>query len=180
MEYVALLRGINVGGKAAVPMVRLKRTFEAAGCLNVETYINSGNVLFSDKRSPVDLTTVLEAEIHKDFGLQVPVLIRSRENIAGLCQSIPPEWTNDQLRKTDVMFLWEDIDDPGIVDKVAYNPEIEHVLYTHHALVWSIGRSDVTRGGAIKLIKTDVYKNMTIRNINTLRKLNELFAKREH
>ncbi|MFZ0012812.1 MAG: DUF1697 domain-containing protein, partial [Acidimicrobiia bacterium] len=52
MIYVALLRGINVGGKNKVEMSRLKETFEAAGAETVSTYINSGNVIFSSDRSP--------------------------------------------------------------------------------------------------------------------------------
>ena len=47
MAYVALLRGINVGGKALVDMKQLKTTFEKAGLANVKTYINSGNVVFT-------------------------------------------------------------------------------------------------------------------------------------
>lgn len=174
MIYVALLRGINVGGKAKVEMPRLKQVFESVGCQNVSTYINSGNVIFADDRSSEDLTKLLEAAIEAEFSLAVPVVIRSQANIHKLCTEIPADWTNDTQQKTDVMFLWPNIDSPDIIEKVAINPDIENARYIDGALIWNIDRAHVTRGGGIKLIKTDLYKSMTIRNINTVRKLDEM------
>jgi uncharacterized protein (DUF1697 family) len=72
------------------------------------------------------------------------------------------------------MFLWDEIDNKDILDKVVIKPDIENVLYIDGALVWNIGRENVTRGGGVKLIKTDLYRHMTVRNINTVRKLNEM------
>jgi uncharacterized protein (DUF1697 family) len=100
--------------------------------------------------------------------------VRNAANIAKLCKETPADWTNDSEQKTDVLFLWDEIDSPGILKKVAINPKIENVLYIDGALVWNIGRQNVTRGGGIKLIKTEFYRHMTARNINTVRKLNEL------
>lgn len=184
MQYVALLRGINVGGNSKVEMPRLKSVFENLGFENVSTYINSGNVIFESSQmgsaKSTAATSKLAAEVEqaivKEFGFKVPVIIRSQVNISKLCQKIPFEWTNDDKFKTDVMFLWEEVDSKGILNKVKINPGIEKVLYFDGALVWSVGRPHVTRGGAIKLIKNEpfVYKHMTIRNINTVRKLNEL------
>ena len=175
-RYVALLRGINVGGKAPVAMSRLKACFETAGCTQVSTYINSGNVLFSDHRPAAQLVECIEVAIAQEFHLGVPVVIRDAANLALLCQKIPLEWTNDALQKTDVLFLWDEVDRPSVLDMVAVNPGIEHALYLPGALVWNIGRENVTRGGGVKLIKTDLYKHVTVRNINTVRKLNTLLT----
>ncbi|MGZ6004758.1 MAG: DUF1697 domain-containing protein [Candidatus Saccharimonadales bacterium] len=174
MIYLALLRGINVGGKAKVEMARLKSCFEAIGCRQVSTYINSGNVIFEDKRSAKQLGGIVETAINQSFGLNVRVVIRQADNIRKLCQEIPDSWTNDSRQKTDVLFLWEEIDDRSILEKVKINPAIERVRYFSGALVWNIGRADVTRGGGIKLIKSDFYRHMTARNINIVRKLDEL------
>ncbi len=174
MVYVALLRGINVGGNAKVEMPRLKAVFASLGCENVLTYINSGNVIFSDSRPPKELVPLAEKAILKEFGLPVRVVLRDLPNIEKLCREIPASWTNDTGQKTDVMFLWDEIDNKEILNKVVVNPEIENARYIDGALVWNIGRENVTRGGGIKLIKTDVYPHMTIRNINTVRKLHEL------
>ena len=67
MRYVALLRGINVGGNNRVPMPELRACFEAAGYENVKTYINSGNVIFdSDEADLEKLVTACELGIEND------------------------------------------------------------------------------------------------------------------
>lgn len=177
MVYVALLRGINVGGNTKVEMPRLKALFEKSGSKKVSTYINSGNVIFEDTRTVQEFVPLIEKAIAKEFGLNVRVILRDRENIKKLCQEIPDEWTNDKEQKTDVLFLWDEIDSPEIMSKIKINPAIEKALYIDGALVWNIGRENITRGGGIKLIKTDFYKHMTARNINTVRKLNQLLQK---
>ncbi len=173
-KYVALLRGINVGGKARVEMSRLKAVFEDVGCADVLTYINSGNVVFSDPRKPKVLVNVLEAAIEKAFGFGVPIVLRTDSQIAEICNAIPTDWTNDDEQKTDVLFLWNEIDNPGILKQIAIDPELERVLFVAGALVWNVARENVTRGNGMKLVKSDFYQLMTVRNINTVRKLNEL------
>ncbi len=157
-------------------MPRLKALFEALGCENVLTYINSGNVIFSDVRSAKELVPLIETAIAKEFGLPVRIVLRDLENIRVLCKEIPAGWTNDIEQKTDVMFLWDEIDNKDILGKAVINPKIENVRYIAGALVWNIGRENVTRGGGVKLIKTDLYRHMTIRNINTVRKLEALMS----
>ncbi len=171
MVYVALLRGINVGGKAKVEMPKLKATFEALGCEAVSTYINSGNVIFKDDRSVKQLSVLIEAAITKDFGLPVRVILCDLDAIGQLCEEIPASWTNDKQQKTDVLFLGHEIDSVDILDKVSIDPRLENVRYIAGALVWNIGRQHVRRGGGIKIIKSDIYPYLTIRNINTVRKL---------
>lgn len=174
--YVALLRGINVGGNSKVEMPRLKQVFEALGCKNVSTYINSGNVIFQDKQTPSKLVPQIETAIAKEFGLNVRVVLRDLANIRTLCKEIPAGWTNDKEQKTDVLFLWDEIDNADITEKILVNPKIENALYIDGALVWNIGRENVTKGNGVKLIKTNLYQHMTARNINTVRKLQELMT----
>ena len=176
MIYVALLRGINVGGKTRVEMSRLKVLFEELGCKNISTYINSGNVIFSNERTPKELVPLIEEAILEEFGFPVRVVLRDRENIEKLCKEIPASWTNDTEQKTDVLFLWDEIDNKNILDRLRINPDIETARYIAGALVWNVGRENISRGGAIKIIGTDFYKHMTIRNINTVRKLNQLMS----
>lgn len=179
MTYVALLRGINVGGNAKVAMPALKVTFERLGFGSVSTYINSGNVIFQDGRSATELVPLIEKAITEDFDLSVRVVLRNLDNMHRLCREIPAEWTNDTAQKTDVLFLWEEIDGPDILKKISIKPEIEHVRYIAGALVWNIARENATRGSGVKLIGTEVYKHMTVRNINTVRKLYELMRQAE-
>ncbi|NYF78628.1 DUF1697 domain-containing protein [Granulicella arctica] len=74
--HVALLRGINVGGKNSLPMVELVRMFEAAGCGEVKTYIQSGNVVFRSE-NVAGLGARISEEIAGRLGLRVPVILRS-------------------------------------------------------------------------------------------------------
>jgi len=172
MKYVALLRGINVGGKTRVEMPRLKQTFEDLGFTDVKTYINSGNVIFASKGKPS--ASKIETAIEKEFGFAVPVVLRSMQQIKALLDSFPTTWVNDATMKCDVMFLWDEIDSPSIMQQIPYKPEIEDVLYVPGAVIWRIDRDKVSRGAVLKIVGTDAYKKMTIRNPNTVRKLYEL------
>ncbi len=72
-----MLRGINVGGSKPIRMADLKAAYEALGLLNVETYVNSGNVVFeSAKLTAPELATKIEAQLKKVFGHDIPVIIR--------------------------------------------------------------------------------------------------------
>ena len=87
---VALLRGINVGGKNLLPMTDLARLFEQAGCAGVRTYIQSGNVLFTASQArTVKLPGVIAAGIAERFGFQVPVLLRTAAELGETIRQNP-------------------------------------------------------------------------------------------
>jgi uncharacterized protein (DUF1697 family) len=82
MRYVALLRGINVGGKNRLGMKDLAAMFAAAGCEGVSTFIQSGNVIFGGPAAlPPELPQRLSGAIEKQFGYRIPVVLRSREEL---------------------------------------------------------------------------------------------------
>lgn len=97
--YVALLRGVNVGGRGKVDMRELKAQVEGLGCSDVSTYINSGNVVFSDRRAASTLTRLLETSLGRR------VAVRSLAQIQALCKRIPEEYGNDKEQKTDIGFV---------------------------------------------------------------------------
>lgn len=172
MIYVALLRGINVGGKNKVDMKRLKQTFERIGTTDVVTYINSGNIIFHDgKRTPKQLVTLLEKAIVEDFGFAVKVLIRDKDNIKMVAKALSDKWVNDATMKCDVLFLWENFDKKEVLDLLTIKPGIDDVKYVPGAVLWRVDRPNVTRSGLMKIFGTEVYTNVTIRNCNTTRKL---------
>jgi uncharacterized protein (DUF1697 family) len=175
MIYVALLRGINVGGKNKVVMGRLKATFEDAGMKDVTTYINSGNVVFKDnRRKPATIAAALEKVIERDFGFHIEVLLRDLPAIKKLLNSLPKRWTNDADMRCDVLFLWDRFDRKDILRELRIKPEIEDVKYVPGAILWRVDRSNVMRSSLPKVIGTDLYKGMTIRNCTTVRKLGDL------
>lgn len=172
MVYVALLRGINVGGANMVDMRRLKVAFEDAGMTSVKTYINSGNVIFSSKiRARARLVKLLEDAIRERFGFAVKVLVRDVDSMRALVKAMPARWTNDAVMKCDVMFLWEDVDRPSVLKQLKFKPEMEDVRYASGAVIWRVDRKNQTKSGMLRLMGTPLYKQMTIRNCNTARKL---------
>lgn len=187
MIYVALLRGINVGGNNKVDMKRLKLAFEQAGMRDVVTYINSGNIIFawggcsSDEEDASlqpelkrKLALILEEVILREFSLPIRVVIRSLPDIRGVVRALPESWANDDAMRSDVMFLWEEADEPAVLDKLTAKPEIDRVIYVPGAVLWSVDREKATRSGMQKLIGTKLYGLMTVRNVNTARKLHQL------
>lgn len=174
MIYVALLRGINVGGHAKVEMARLKQLFITLGCTNVVTYINSGNVIFSDGRTAKELSLLIEAAMVAEFSLAVPIVIRSQENVHELCQQIPSEWANDSHQKSDVYFLLPNVEGSEILVSLNIDSKIDTVLLCDGALLWHVSREQAGSSQAHNFIKTKLYRSVTIRNVNTVRKLNNL------
>ncbi|MCS0543574.1 DUF1697 domain-containing protein [Aeromonas veronii] len=82
MVYIALLRGINVGGNNKIDMKLLKQTYERVGMKDVVTYINTGNIIFSSNdHSKTELSRILEEAIHDDFGLRIKVVVRSIDDV---------------------------------------------------------------------------------------------------
>lgn len=90
MRWVALLRGINVGGKARVPMAELREVVAAAGGADVRTYIQSGNVAFTSPRRGRDaLAATLERAIVDAFGVGAPVVLRTADELRALVDAHP-------------------------------------------------------------------------------------------
>ncbi|WHZ02904.1 DUF1697 domain-containing protein [Neobacillus sp. YX16] len=179
MVYIALLRGINVGGKNKIDMKLLKQTFERVGMNNVVTYINTGNIIFSYSGiSKSELSRNLEEAIHHDFGLQIKVVIRSVEDVREIINAIPDTWKNDNEMTSDVLFLWDEIDDESVLENLVIKPNIDTVKYAPGAILWSVGKKNVTKSGKSKIVGSKIYKQVTIRNVNTTRKIYELMQAR--
>lgn len=89
MSYVALLRGINVGGKHMLPMATVREVFQAAGAKGVSSYIQSGNVVFSHPSKPDILITKLAVGLTKAAGFEVPVVMRSDTEWTALIKANP-------------------------------------------------------------------------------------------
>jgi len=90
LRHVALLRGINVGGKNMLPMKELVKVFVAAGCGDVMTYIQSGNVVFSASAKVVEgLGSFVASRVEKQFGLRIPVVLRTAAEMEAVIRGNP-------------------------------------------------------------------------------------------
>ena len=175
MKYVALLRGINVGGNNKIAMAVLKASFESAGFTDVSTYINSGNVLFETKTADTEkIAAEIEALISSQFLLEIPVVVRTAESIQTIMKKIPDDWQNNKEQKTDVIFLWEEFARKKTLRLIDTNPKVDTLLYVDGAIVWHLEKKDYSKSGMNDFVVTKIYKHMTARNVNTVRKLAEL------
>lgn len=172
MKYVALLRGINVGGNNKVPMADLRETMGRIGAVDVRTYINSGNVIFEHEVAPATLVaSLIEDAITVDFELTIRVLVLEASEICRIANAIPESWTSDKVMRTDVIYLWDDLDSPGVIDDLPIREGIDEVDYVPGAVLWRVDYENLTKSWKGKIVGTKPYKSMTIRNANTARKL---------
>jgi uncharacterized protein (DUF1697 family) len=179
MKYVLLLRGINVGKSIKISMKDLKIWLNEVGFQEVETYLNSGNVILeTDKENP-ELTQVVNNVIKLKTGKPVPVLVKSSTEIITIAQSIPAEWQNDETQQTYVAYLFDEVADEKLIDELPIKKQYVSIYYSHKALVWNIKRENYNKSQITKLVNHSSYGFMTTRNVNTARKLAEICIKND-
>lgn len=169
MKYIALLRGINVGTSVRVEMKRLRSLFESLGFADVETYINSGNVIFESDVSKKSALSMIQAAIENEFGADIPVIVKSQKEMKEIASAIPDEWRNDTEQKTDVAYLFDKIDSPEIIGKLPVKREFIDIRYVKGAIFWNVSRENYNRSHLNKIIGHELYHLMTVRNVNTAR-----------
>lgn len=176
--FVALLRGVNVGGNNMISMKSLKASFETMGFTNVSTYINSGNIIFQSKEDdPRKLERKIEQILSSDYQLESKVVLRSLSEMEKLVKALPQNWGDNSDWRFNVIFLRHSIDSEKILDELPANSDIEEVLYRPGTLLWSVQASEANRSKFVKLSSRKNFKDMTVRNLNTTRKLYELMKK---
>lgn len=177
MTYVAFLRGVNVGGKGIVSMAAIKEALVALGLSDVRTYINSGNVIFSTRASDTArLTARIEKAFEQHTGMAIKVLVLDHPALKKLVDAIPHNWVDDKAMRTYVLLLWKELDSRSILERLPAKPGIDELMYTPGAVIWRVDRENVTKSQMNRIVGTSLYKKITIRSANTMRKLNELTA----
>ncbi len=173
MKYVMLLRGVNVGGNRKVSMPQLRALLTSLGFSDVATYINSGNVIFSSKDTPG--VSNLAKAFAQEFGFEIPFLLLTAQDIIAIAEAIPKEWQNNNTdHKSDVIYLYDSVNSADVIGMIGYRPEFETLLYVDHAVLSYLPRVHRSRSSLLKLMGTPLYKQVTIRNSTTARKLAEM------
>lgn len=178
MRYVALLRGVNAGGHRRVPKTEFQQVLESLGFRDVVVYINSGNAVFTSDSEPGSGRVQAALEAH--FGFAISTLVLPGEKVKAIAAEIPSGWTNDSPKpdksgqKSDVLYLFDEINTPDILEQLGYKPEVETMLYVDGAVLTNITRKNQMKGSLQKLVGSKLYKQVTIRNVTTARKLAEL------
>ena len=171
MDYIALLRGINVGNSVKINMKELTTLFEQCDFSSVSTYINSGNVIFKSNDTKNSIREHIEKTLYIATGQEVKVLVKTKSEMVKIANSIPSNWQNNDIQKTDVAYLFESIDNENIINDLPIKKEYIQLLYVQGALIWNVRRGDYNKSHLNKIISHKVYKEMTVRNVNTARYL---------
>lgn len=169
MKYIALFRGINVGGNRKVEMKKLRVLFESLGFTEVSTYINSGNVIFESNQDPKTVFLAITTGLEKNFDFEIPTLVKTEKEMKKIADAIPSDWQNDPTQRTDIAYLFPDVDSKKTIEELPFKKDFVDVRYVKGAIFWNIKKEDVNKSQLAKLISHKLYKSMTIRNINTAR-----------
>src|SRR5262249_6396654 len=177
--YVALLRGINVGGSNLIRMPELTACFEAQGFRDVATYIQSGNVLFTARRSNQHaLTLWIEKALSKTFAYQSRVVVRSAEQMKATVEGAPRGFGRQPAAyRYDVIFLKEPLTPYDAMKSVSAKPGVDRVFVGDGVLYFSRLISKASQSHLSRVVGTPAYQNMTIRNWNTTARLFELMKR---
>ena len=171
--YVALLRGINVGGKNLIKMPDLKACFEADGFEDVVTYIQSGNVLFRATGSAAALTTRIEKMLGKTFDHYEPSLVvRSHTQMRAIVEKAPKGFgTKPDSYRYDVLFLKPPLTVGAALKEIPKKEGVDEVHAGQGAVYFSRLASRASSSRLSRVASMPIYKSMTIRNWNTTTRL---------
>ncbi len=176
-RYIALLRGINVGGKNVIPMKELKTLFEQCGFSDVETYIQSGNVMFiSGVADASKIRRKIEINLKKISGADIPVVLLTAEKLSFVV-AYAPEWFGAEPEKYryDVVFLDSEIEAEALFPKISLREGVDRAAVGNGVLYCSKLIEKATQSRLSKIISLPEYRFMTVRNWSTTRKILELF-----
>ncbi len=180
IQYLALLRGINVGGSNVIKMTRLKACFEAMGFTDVTTYIQSGNVLFTSHEKNVPrLTHTIEHGLSNAFRYDPRVVVITHKQLKNVVERAPRQFGRDAARyRYDVIFLKEPLTAKGAMKSVTARDGVDRAHEGKGVLYFSRLIARAAQSQLPRIIALPVYQDMTIRNWNTTTKLLALMNER--
>jgi uncharacterized protein (DUF1697 family) len=172
-RYVALLRGINVGGKNLIRMSDLRACFEDHGFRNVATYIQSGNVHFeSGDRSSAKLAQRIEDMLAATFDYRASVVLRSRTQLRRIVEGAPGGFgTKPDRFRYDVLFLKPPLTAAAAMKSLPTRAGVDQAYAGTGVLYFSRLTSRASQSLLSRIVSMPMYQSMTIRNWNTTMKL---------
>ncbi len=172
---VALLRGINVGGKNLIGMADLADCFRDAGYQEVRTYSQSGNVLFTaDRTGGPELEDEAERMLESRFGIPVLVVVRSRDELAATIAAAPPGHGSDTLR-SEVFYLKHPLTAEEAYAEVPELREgVDSIAPGPGALYFSRLAAQARKTRITRFMGLPVFQRMTVRSWGTSTRLLEL------
>jgi len=171
VQYLALLRGINVGGQNLVKMEDLRAAFESMGFADVETYIASGNVLFwAPRRRREELAARIESALTRHFDVELKVVLLTKANLKAVVDGAPRGFGGDAYL-WDVVFVRKPLTVRKAFAVVQVREGVDRAWPGRGVLYFSRLAAKATSSRLNKVASLPEYKNMTIRNWSTTTKL---------
>jgi len=174
VRYLALLRGINVGGKNLIPMPELREAFEELGLDDVSTYIATGNVLFRAPRTrAAELAARLEKGLSKRFGIDLRVILLTAKQVEAVIEEAPKGF-GAKGDRCDVIFLRKPLTVKTALATVELKEGVDNVWSGRRVLYFSRLEERRTSSRMNRIVGKPEYQNMSIRSWGTAKKLGEL------
>ncbi|HEX2578241.1 MAG TPA: DUF1697 domain-containing protein [Aquihabitans sp.] len=171
-RYVALLRGINVGGRNPVRMADLREAFDAAGHEDVKTYIQSGNVLFTSTAGREAVERDLEAMLEARYGVPLVVVVRSHRQLRAVVEKAPEGFGQEpDTYHSDVIFLRSPLTPRKAMAVVREREGVDRCWPGTGVLYFSRVSALRTKSKMSSIVGTPEYQLMTIRSWSTTAKL---------
>jgi uncharacterized protein (DUF1697 family) len=175
MIYLALLRGINVGGKNITKMAVLKACLEHAGFDRVETFIQSGNVVFETRqKNAAKLTSQIDAAIETALGIDPRVVVLSRDRLKTVLAGAPAAWRSRTDLRMNIAFLRPSVTAALALKEVAVRPGVDTVEAGKGVLYMTTTLRDLGKSRMSRIVMKPVYQQMTIRSYRTCQKIESL------
>jgi uncharacterized protein (DUF1697 family) len=171
VQYLALLRGVNVGGKNKVPMAELREVAKSMGLDDVATFIASGNLLFRAPRQRAEaLAARLETELSARFALNLKVVLQTEAQLRRVVQDAPRGF-GAKTDRCDVIFLRNPLTPKRALGVVELKEGVDRVWIGPGVLYFSRLAAKSTSSRMARIVGTPEYQDMTIRSWSTTSKL---------
>lgn len=171
-RFVALLRGINVGGRNPVPMAALRDAFTEHGFTDVRTYIQSGNVLFSSTLPAGDVEDEVETMLERHVGSRLVVVVRSERQFRSVVANAPDGFgAQPDTFHSDVVFLRSPLTPARAMTTVELRDGVDRVWKGTGVLYFERLGAERTKSRMSRITQHPEYQQMTIRSWSTTTKL---------
>jgi uncharacterized protein (DUF1697 family) len=172
MKYVAFLRAINVGGHAIIKMADLKKMFESTGLENVQTYIQSGNVIFESEEDEDALVKQIERQLEKAAEYKIHVFVRTLREVQSIAEKSPFSPKAEEMAY--VTFLSKKPDKKSQEGLLSFKSEADDFAFKGREL-YNLRRDREKSIFSGNFVEKTLKMPSTTRNLNTISKIAEKY-----
>jgi uncharacterized protein (DUF1697 family) len=176
LTFIALLRGINVGGNNIIKMADLRDCLQSEGFGNVQTYIQSGNVVLQSDQENLDaILHKIQEALRSSFDYHNPVVLLHFNELERVINEAPSGYgDDDENYKYDVLFLKQPLTASEAIGEIPVRDNVDLAWEGPGVIYYRRSADHITKSMLNKLPSKPVYQQMTIRNWRTTNKMYEI------